>query len=213
MNVWIKKAVCAKYNFQRCEIEKREILKIATFFLLYYCRKKGYGENILFINLWFNVCLKFSNKFYCFRFPNVPKSDRIPNLSDLRLGQLEFTPVDFSSPKMINYAGVISIVLFYILILGVGIWAARKKEAGNDSEEEVMLAGRSIGLFVGIFTMTATWVGGGYINGTAEAIYTKGLVWCQAPFGYSLSLIFGEFRFLLFSDQNFLIFFCFNYYH
>lgn len=55
---------------------------------------------------------------------------------------------------MINVAGVISIVLFYILILAVGIWAGRKKEAGNDSEEEVMLAGRNIGLFVGIFTMT-----------------------------------------------------------
>ncbi|XP_062535221.1 high-affinity choline transporter 1 [Armigeres subalbatus] len=92
---------------------------------------------------------------------------------------------------MINIAGVISIVLFYILILAVGIWAGRKKESGNDSEEEVMLAGRSIGLFVGIFTMTATWVGGGYINGTAEAIYTSGLVWCQAPFGYALSLVFG----------------------
>ncbi|GBP47410.1 High-affinity choline transporter 1 [Eumeta japonica] len=36
-----------------------------------------------------------------------------------------------------------------------------------------------------------TWVGGGYINGTAEAIYTSGLVWCQAPFGYALSLVFG----------------------
>ncbi|XP_055380537.1 high-affinity choline transporter 1 [Condylostylus longicornis] len=92
---------------------------------------------------------------------------------------------------MINVAGVVSIVLFYLLILGVGIWAGRKKESGNDSEEEVMLAGRSIGLFVGIFTMTATWVGGGYINGTAEAIYTTGLVWCQAPFGYALSLVFG----------------------
>ncbi|KAK7790627.1 hypothetical protein R5R35_005091 [Gryllus longicercus] len=92
---------------------------------------------------------------------------------------------------MINIAGVISIVLFYIMILGVGIWAARKKEAGNDSEEEVMLAGRNIGLFVGIFTMTATWVGGGYINGTAEVIYTSGLIWCQAPFGYALSLVLG----------------------
>lgn len=55
---------------------------------------------------------------------------------------------------MISIAGVVSIVLFYILILAVGIWAGRKKEEGNDSEEEVMLAGRSIGLFVGIFTMT-----------------------------------------------------------
>jgi high affinity choline transporter 7 len=88
--------------------------------------------------------------------------------------------------------GIISIVLFYLVILAVGIWAGRKKEGGNDSEEEVMLAGRNIGLFVGIFTMTATWVGGGYINGTAEAIYTTGLVWCQAPFGYSLSLVMGN---------------------
>ena len=55
---------------------------------------------------------------------------------------------------MINIAGIISIVLFYVLILAVGIWAGRKKQSGNDSEEEVMLAGRSIGLFVGIFTMT-----------------------------------------------------------
>ncbi|KDR16364.1 High-affinity choline transporter 1, partial [Zootermopsis nevadensis] len=92
---------------------------------------------------------------------------------------------------MINIAGIISIVLFYVLILGVGLWAARKKQSGDDSEEEVMLAGRSIGLFVGIFTMTATWVGGGYINGTAEMIYTSGLIWCQAPFGYALSLVLG----------------------
>lgn len=93
----------------------------------------------------------------------------------------------------VNIGGVISIVLFYILILLVGIWAGRKKGSGNDSEEEVMLAGRNIGMFVGIFTMTATWVGGGYINGTAESIYTTGLIWCQAPFGYALSLVFGNF--------------------
>ena len=54
-----------------------------------------------------------------------------------------------------------------------------------------MLAGRNIGMFVGIFTMTATWVGGGYINGTAEIVYNDGLVWCQAPFGYALSLMLG----------------------
>lgn len=41
-------------------------------------------------------------------------------------------------------------------------------------------------------SVIATWVGGGYINGTAEAIYTSGLVWCQAPFGYALSLVFGK---------------------
>ncbi|GFQ90357.1 high-affinity choline transporter 1 [Trichonephila clavata] len=93
-----------------------------------------------------------------------------------------------------NIAGVISVVFFYIIILVVGIWAGKKKKTpGSDLEEseEVMLAGRNIGMFVGIFTMTATWVGGGYINGTAEALYNSGIVWCQAPFGYALSLVIG----------------------
>jgi len=40
----------------------------------------------------------------------------------------------------------------------------------------------------------ATWVGGGYINGTAEVVFDKdsGLVWAQAPWGYALSLVVGE---------------------
>lgn len=41
----------------------------------------------------------------------------------------------------------------------------------------------------------ATWVGGGYINGTAEVIYAQGIVWCQAPFGYALSLVVGGYFF------------------
>ena len=59
-------------------------------------------------------------------------------------------------------------------------------------QEETMLAGRNIGMFVGIFTMTATWVGGGYINGTAEIVFNDGLIWCQAPFGYAFSLMLGK---------------------
>lgn len=57
----------------------------------------------------------------------------------------------------------------------------------------MMLAGRSIPLFIAVFTMSATWVGGGYINGTAENTYSQdyGLVWVQAPWGYALSLVVG----------------------
>ncbi|OAF66612.1 Sodium/proline symporter, partial [Intoshia linei] len=97
----------------------------------------------------------------------------------------------------VNIGGIISIIIFYLAIMGVGFWAARKsKKNKNESEtEEIMVAGRNIGLIVGIFTMTATWVGGGYINGTAEVIYTSGLLWCQAPFGYAISLIIGGFFF------------------
>ncbi|XP_064618217.1 high-affinity choline transporter 1-like [Liolophura sinensis] len=93
----------------------------------------------------------------------------------------------------VHVAGVIAIIFFYVLILIVGIWAARKNKASgvNPESEDVMLAGRNIGLLVGVFTMTATWVGGAYINGTAEVIAASGLVYCQAPFGYALSLVIG----------------------
>ncbi|KAK6054233.1 hypothetical protein COOONC_08265 [Cooperia oncophora] len=39
--------------------------------------------------------------------------------------------------------------------------------------------------------LSATWVGGAYINGTAEALYNGGLLGCQAPVGYALSLVMG----------------------
>ncbi|CAL4128601.1 unnamed protein product, partial [Meganyctiphanes norvegica] len=91
---------------------------------------------------------------------------------------------------MLNIPGLIAIIVFYAAILGIGLYAAWKRR-GTTGTDEVMLAGRSIGSFVGVLTMTATWVGGGYINGSAEAIYKYGLVWCQAPFGYAISLALG----------------------
>ncbi|XP_029494174.1 high-affinity choline transporter 1-like [Oncorhynchus nerka] len=98
----------------------------------------------------------------------------------------------------VHAEGIVAIVIFYLLILGVGIWAAWKNKnsgvsEGQDRSETIMVGGRDIGLFVGGFTMTATWVGGGYINGTAEYVYLPdfGLAWAQAPFGYALSLVVG----------------------
>ncbi|XP_037515887.2 high-affinity choline transporter 1 [Rhipicephalus sanguineus] len=55
----------------------------------------------------------------------------------------------------------------------------------------LFLANRSLPLSLGFTSMTATWVGAGYINGTAEAVFNDGLVWCQAPLGYALSLVIG----------------------
>ncbi|XP_029703964.1 high-affinity choline transporter 1-like isoform X2 [Takifugu rubripes] len=98
----------------------------------------------------------------------------------------------------IHVEGLVAIVIFYVLILFVGIWAAWKNKNsgigdGGERSERIMVGGRDIGLFVGGFTMTATWVGGGYINGTAEYVYLPdyGLAWAQAPFGYALSLVVG----------------------
>ncbi|KAK3768201.1 hypothetical protein RRG08_031736 [Elysia crispata] len=94
----------------------------------------------------------------------------------------------------VHVPGLISIIVFYLLILAIGLWASRKTGFRNKNLkiDDVMLANRSIGVFVGCFTMTATWVGGGYINGTTEVVAVNGgLVWCQAPIGYALSLVIG----------------------
>lgn len=85
-----------------------------------------------------------------------------------------------------------SVAVFYLLIFAVGVWASRRR--GRDKTSDgLLLAGRGLPLLIGVFTMTATWVGGGYINGTAEAVYdpARGIVWAQAPWGYALSMLLG----------------------
>ncbi|GLH15808.1 High-affinity choline transporter 1 [Gryllus bimaculatus] len=103
-------------------------------------------------------------------------------------------PLGSKGAMAVYVEGVVGILVFYVAVLGVGIWAGTKQK--NSGEEEVMLAGRSLGLTVGVLTMIATWVGGGYINGTAEALFSSGLLWCQVPIGYSLSYLFGVLLFV-----------------
>ena len=62
----------------------------------------------------------------------------------------------------LNVAGLVSIIVFYLLILAIGIFAGWRKNrhskanAKTTQEEtnEVILAGRTIGYFIGCFTMT-----------------------------------------------------------
>ena len=62
----------------------------------------------------------------------------------------------------VNVLGVLGIVIFYIVILVIGLWAARIRSNTRNSDgsseggesSEVILAGRSIGMLVGAFTMT-----------------------------------------------------------
>ncbi|NXE53392.1 SC5A7 protein, partial [Casuarius casuarius] len=101
----------------------------------------------------------------------------------------------------LNIPGVVSLSVFYTLTLATGIWASRKSKKDQKSRnptEMAMVGGRNINAFVGLFTATATWVGGAYINGTAEIVYlpSKGLLWVQAPVGFALSLFIGGFFFV-----------------
>ena len=80
----------------------------------------------------------------------------------------------------VHVVGLIAIIVFYLLILAVGIWAARKsKNSGTSPEsEDVMLAGRNIGLVVGVFTMT-----GWYLNRTVAKSGNNSC--CLSPSGCS----------------------------
>ncbi|XP_070697702.1 high-affinity choline transporter 1-like [Pempheris klunzingeri] len=97
----------------------------------------------------------------------------------------------------VNVPGVIVMVLFYLLVLGTGIWASFKskreqKKSAATEMDMALLGNRGISLVVGIFTMTATWVGGGFIVGTAEMVYTPsmGLIWAiMMLMAYSSSFI------------------------
>ncbi|XP_046367266.2 high-affinity choline transporter 1-like isoform X3 [Haliotis rufescens] len=87
----------------------------------------------------------------------------------------------------VNIPGLISVIVFYILILVIGIIAARKSR--NNSAEDSFVANRSMGLWLTFFTLSATNIGGGYINGTAEAMAFSGLIWTNAPILYCVSFV------------------------
>ncbi|XP_029926920.1 high-affinity choline transporter 1-like [Myripristis murdjan] len=99
----------------------------------------------------------------------------------------------------LNIPGVISMVFFYLLVLGIGIWASfkakkKKKRSQGNKMETILLANRDINWVVGLFTMTASWIGGGYITALTEAVYTPsvGLIWAVSyPLTYMTSFILG----------------------
>ena len=72
----------------------------------------------------------------------------------------EAEPGALEGSEGINVAGLISIIVFYLVVLLIGLWAgwrqrkvAKQQGRSSNDQEEVMLAGRDIGLFVGIMTM------------------------------------------------------------
>lgn len=104
----------------------------------------------------------------------------------------------------VNVPGVVVMVMFYLLVLSTGIWASfkskreqRKKASGE--METVLLANRNISLVLGLFTTTATWIGGAFIVGITEMLYTPstGLIGALLLLtSYPCSFIFGAFVFV-----------------
>lgn len=94
----------------------------------------------------------------------------------------------FLGESAVFWPGYLAMAAFYGVMFYIGLAAAR----GEDRDAgELLLAGRSLPLGTALLTMTATWVGGGFINGTAESVAASGIAWTQAPWGYALSLVVG----------------------
>lgn len=77
----------------------------------------------------------------------------------------------------LNIPGLVVMAMFYLLILGTGIWASlrskkEEKKCTGDGMEITLLAGRNINLLVGIFTLT------GKAVRWCEYIHTESFVWC-----------------------------------
>jgi high affinity choline transporter 7 len=85
---------------------------------------------------------------------------------------------------------MLAIVLIYAAFLVIG-WAAARRDR-TATAAGFMVAGRAMPLWLATFTMTATWVDGGYLLGTAEGVYRSGLAaGLQGGVCFGISLILG----------------------
>lgn len=89
----------------------------------------------------------------------------------------------------VYWSGVAATVALYAAFLIVGWIAGRKAREGTAAE--LLVAGRSMPLWIATLTMTATWVDGGYLLGTAEAALKSLALSIQGGLCFGLSLILG----------------------
>jgi SSS family solute:Na+ symporter len=79
-----------------------------------------------------------------------------------------------------------AIVLYLLFQFGIGIWVSRRIR----TEEDYLIAGRSLGMPLATFSIFATWFGAETIIGSAGTTYSDGVSLGSAePFGYGLCLI------------------------
>ena len=82
---------------------------------------------------------------------------------------------------------LIGVILYVAVQLGIGFWVSRRIR----TEDDYLVAGRSLGYSLVIFTTFATWFGAETVVGAAGRIYSEGLSGGSGdPFGYALCIVF-----------------------
>src|SRR5947208_16778405 len=85
---------------------------------------------------------------------------------------------------------IAAVVAMYAAFLTVGWAASRKVRDGTPAD--LIVAGRQMPLIVAALTMTATWVDGGYLLGTAEGVYKSSIqLGAQGGLCFGVSLVLG----------------------
>ncbi|WP_407717022.1 sodium:solute symporter family transporter, partial [Lysinibacillus capsici] len=92
---------------------------------------------------------------------------------------------------------VFPLLLFLIIIFGIGIWANKHVRSSNSFLQEYFLGGREMGGFILAMTMIATYGSASSFIGGPGVAYTKGLGWvllamAQLPAGYFVLMILGK---------------------
>jgi len=85
---------------------------------------------------------------------------------------------------------MLAVIVMYGLFMAVGWQASRRVRAASPAD--LIVAGRDMGVLVAALTMTATWVDGGYLLGTAEGVYKSSTqLGLQGGVSFGFSLILG----------------------
>ncbi|MBM7715199.1 sodium/pantothenate symporter [Bacillus thermophilus] len=96
-----------------------------------------------------------------------------------------------------NWAIIVSLACFVIIIFAIGIWSSRSIRSSNNFLQEYFLGGRELGGFVLAMTMIATYGSASSFIGGPGVAYTQGLGWVllamtQVVTGYFVLMILGK---------------------
>src|SRR5690606_14128173 len=98
---------------------------------------------------------------------------------------------------MIHWQVIIPLIIFLIIIFGIGFWANKQVRLSNSFLQEYFLGGREMGGFLLAMTMMATYGSASSFIGGPGVAYNMGLGWvllamAQLPAGYFVLMILGK---------------------